>query len=54
MYSRTVRASEGSSYRGRLKKKKQKTICRVAVTFSIKGKGIQSEFAGNSSYPSSS
>ena len=35
-----IRGSEGSSYRGRLKKKK-KTICHVAVTFLIKGKEIQ-------------
>ena len=29
-------------------------ICHVGVTFLIKGKEIQFEFAGNSSYPSSS
>ena len=48
---KTVRASEGSSYRGRLKKKKN---CHVAVTFLIKGKEIQFELAGISSYPSPS
>ena len=49
---KTVQGSEGSSYRGRLKKK---IICHVAVnTVLIKGKEIQFELAGNSSYPSSS
>ena len=63
MYSRTLltRTLKGNKKQlelarvrvigGRLKKK---MICHVAVTFLIKGKEIQFEFAGNSSYPSSS